>query len=353
MRRAPPRRRARRGRSRRRRPSGHGLGRDPASPPPQYPRARTVSRTGTGRGSRRPPRTRRRRRGSRHRAPARRPATDRATAGTASVAPNPDVTIVIETAVKSARTTNAPIATVWSGIAASRSTPTPALPPMPCTSPIPKRAERRPHTVLVARAPSLRANGREVAVAPADEQPDREEDDQRRDGGLGALLDALREVALGEEDREPEDDERHGVAEPPPGAEPGGASGSRAPGRTRRASSPPRCGRDRSRGAGRAALRRARRPATEPPSESPASQSSSPNMPQPPSTIDVVVAWFARRAASVRSTATPGTAFAVIARPTTRITAAEMAGSARIDRPVEARRARTPAGRGRRRARSR
>src|SRR5215471_5465599 len=38
----------------------------------------------------------------------------------------------------------------------------------------------------------------EVAMAPTDEQPEREEDDQRADGGLGALVEALGEVAAGD-----------------------------------------------------------------------------------------------------------------------------------------------------------
>ena len=68
-------------------------------------------------------------------------------------------------------------------------------------------------------------DGGEHAVAPADEQPNREEDDQRRDRGLRALLDPLGEEPLGEEDRQAEGDERDGVAEAPPGPEPGGRPG--------------------------------------------------------------------------------------------------------------------------------
>ena len=48
--------------------------------------------------------------------------------------------IVIETAVKSARTTSDATASGVDGIAASRRTPTPALPPIPWTRPIPKAA---------------------------------------------------------------------------------------------------------------------------------------------------------------------------------------------------------------------
>ena len=61
----------------------------------------------------------------------------------------------------------------------------------------------------------------EVAVAPADEQADGEEHDERRDRGLRALLDALRQIALGEQDRDPEHDERDAVPHAPPSAEPG------------------------------------------------------------------------------------------------------------------------------------
>ena len=59
----------------------------------------------------------------------------------------------------------------------------------------------------------------EVPVTPADEQPDREEDDERRNGGLGALLEPLGEVALGEQDRDAEHDERDPVADAPPGTD--------------------------------------------------------------------------------------------------------------------------------------
>ena len=53
------------------------------------------------------------------------------------MAPKPVVTIVIDTAVKSASTTSEVTASAVDGIAASRRTPTPALPPIPWTSPIP------------------------------------------------------------------------------------------------------------------------------------------------------------------------------------------------------------------------
>ena len=118
----------------------------------------------------------------------------------------------------------------------------------------------------------------EVPVPPADEQAQREEDDERRDGGLGALLHALGQVALGEEDRDSEDDERDPVADAPPRAELGGRPRDPLAAATRRASSSPRCD------PGSVAWRRPsstatrRTTPTEAPSERPAIQSSSPNM---------------------------------------------------------------------------
>ena len=64
---------------------------------------------------------------------------------------------------------------------------------------------------------AVSADRGEHPVAPADEEPNREEDDQRRDRGLCALLDALGKEPLGEQDRQAEGDERDGVAEAPPG----------------------------------------------------------------------------------------------------------------------------------------
>ena len=58
----------------------------------------------------------------------------------ARVAPKPVVTTVIETPVKSASTTSEATASAVEGIAARSSTPTPALPPSPWTSPIPNAA---------------------------------------------------------------------------------------------------------------------------------------------------------------------------------------------------------------------
>ena len=65
----------------------------------------------------------------------------------------------------------------------------------------------------------------EGSVPPPDEKPDCEEHDQRGDRGLGSTLDVLREIALGDEDRDAEDHECHGVPEPPPRAQARGGGG--------------------------------------------------------------------------------------------------------------------------------
>ena len=54
-----------------------------------------------------------------------------------SARPNPAVTTAIETAVKAASRRSDATATVSDGIAARSRIPTPALPPIPCTSPMP------------------------------------------------------------------------------------------------------------------------------------------------------------------------------------------------------------------------
>ena len=54
-----------------------------------------------------------------------------------SVAPKPAVTTAIETAVKNASSRSEATATVSEGMVASNRIPTPALPPIPCTRPIP------------------------------------------------------------------------------------------------------------------------------------------------------------------------------------------------------------------------
>ena len=58
----------------------------------------------------------------------------------------------------------------------------------------------------------------EVPVAPADEQAQGEEHDERRDRSLGSLLHALGQVPLREKDRDTEDDERDAVPHAPPRA---------------------------------------------------------------------------------------------------------------------------------------
>ena len=77
--------------------------------------------------------------------------------------------------------------------------------------------ERRPHLVPVTffvGAMRVRVQVEEPA-APADQQPDGKEDDQGGDRCLRPLLEALRQVGLEEHDRQPEDDQRQGVAETP------------------------------------------------------------------------------------------------------------------------------------------
>ena len=86
---------------------------------------------------------------------------------------------------------------------------------------MPKAPKRRPDTVAVARGRWVRADGGEHAVPPSEQQAHREEDDERRDRGLRTLLDALGQEPLGQQDRHTEGDERDGVPETPPGAEPG------------------------------------------------------------------------------------------------------------------------------------
>ena len=64
----------------------------------------------------------------------------------------------------------------------------------------------------------------EVAAAPANQQSDGKEDDQGGNRGLGPLLEALRQVRLEEQDRQPENDECEGMAEAPEDAELGRAA---------------------------------------------------------------------------------------------------------------------------------
>ena len=79
----------------------------------------------------------------------------------------------------------------------------------------------------------------EQAAPPADEQPDRKDDDQQADRRLGAALHGLRQVGPEEDDRQAEREQRNCVARPPGEAEarrhPGGAvAAARDQGRHRR-----------------------------------------------------------------------------------------------------------------------
>ena len=61
----------------------------------------------------------------------------------------------------------------------------------------------------------------EVAVPPPDEEPERQEHDQRGDGRLSALLHPFGQELLEEENRQPEQHERERMTEAPERAEPG------------------------------------------------------------------------------------------------------------------------------------
>ncbi len=82
-------------------------------------------------------------------------------------------------------------------------------------------AGRRPRRVPVLVPAGCRRKG---AVAPAHEQPNGEERDERRHGCLRPALHEVRQVPLREEDRHAEGDERHRMAEPPRRSEPGGCA---------------------------------------------------------------------------------------------------------------------------------
>ena len=217
------------------------------------------SRTGTERSSRRRRRTRHRRRGSADRAPVRPLSNDGATGRDARVKTEAGRDDRHRDRGEEREHDERGTATDVDGIAARRRTPTPALPPVPWTSPMPKAPSgvRTVCVVLVLVRVRVKV---EVPVPPANEQAEREEDDQGGDGCLGALLDALREVALEEEDRDAEDDERERMTEAPEGAELRGRAAARSSRPKPRASSPPRCDRDPSHAAGRAGPRRGSRP---------------------------------------------------------------------------------------------
>ena len=147
-------------------------------------------------------------------------ASARCRCGRVSVRPKPVDTIAIETAVKSAKRMSATIPIAWLRIEASRRTPTPPLPPIPCTRPIANACRGRPRR----RHAEVRMVVRERAAAPADEQPERERRDHEPDRDLGALLDPGRQERLPEHDRHAEDEQRGRVPEPPRKPEPGGAA---------------------------------------------------------------------------------------------------------------------------------
>jgi hypothetical protein len=115
----------------------------------------------------------------------------------------------MEKAVKTARRTSETRAKPVEGIDARTSTPTPALPPMPCTSPIAK-APLRVRTVRVR----VRVEA-ELAPAAADEESEGEIDDEEADRGLRRLLHPLRKEAVEEDDRDPEGEQRRRMAEAP------------------------------------------------------------------------------------------------------------------------------------------
>ena len=294
-------------------------------PPRPAPGSAPAIRTDRAPRSRLRPRTTGRTRGSRHPstgATATMPVAPRAPRR----APNPVVTIVIETAVKSARTRSAATASSGDGIAASSRTPTPALPPMPWTSADPERSGRRAHRVPVAARRPSRA--REGAVAPADDEPHGEEDDERRNGGLGPTLERVREIAVGEEDRDAEHDERQRVTGAPPRTE--------ARRRTRRAL--PARRHERRDGGDVIGIRgvpqsEQHRDDDHDGDRSSVGQPCDPVV-EPEHRVTPLLAWTGvvrRRPRSVQTT--PGIAFTVITRPTTTMTAAETAGSARITGP--------------------
>ena len=67
--------------------------------------------------------------------------------------------------------------------------------------------------------------GVEASAPPADQQAHGEDDDDRADRHLGRALQAARQVGAEEHDRQPEREQRGGVAEPPGQSERRGATG--------------------------------------------------------------------------------------------------------------------------------
>ncbi len=67
--------------------------------------------------------------------------------------------------------------------------------------------------------------GRESTVTPPKQQPHGEEHDQRCNRSLGSPLDDAREVALSDENRDSERDQRNRMPETPPRSEAGSCAG--------------------------------------------------------------------------------------------------------------------------------
>ena len=161
-------------------------------------------RRGTARTRARRARTRRRTRGPQtpstgHR-PLERHARERARR-------SPWSAIVIETAVKTASRPSATTAYAVDSIVAIRSSPTPALPPIPCTRPT--------RNACTGVRTSWEWPGANSPRRQRSEEQDREHDDHHADGGLGRLLHPLREERGEEHDRQAEREERERVAERP------------------------------------------------------------------------------------------------------------------------------------------
>ena len=105
--------------------------------------------------------------------------------------------------MKNAKTPSDTIASARSGIDARSSTPTPALPPIPCTSADRVRLQRRRARRASARSPSCSCTWTwKRAAPPAVQQRDREHHDHHADRRLGVALHRLRQVRLVEHDRQ-------------------------------------------------------------------------------------------------------------------------------------------------------
>ena len=136
------------------------------------------------------------------------------------VSPKPVVTSVIDTAVNRASTTRAAHATDVRGDRRQDQDADAGAAAGAVHETDPEGAERRADGMPVLLVLVRMSVQVEVAVPPADEEPDREEHDQRRHRGLGALLHALRQELLEEQDRQAEQHERERMTEAPEHAEP-------------------------------------------------------------------------------------------------------------------------------------